>query len=656
MKGVPMLTSDAVSQLNNDRKQSKKYTLFSMSRLQDPSVKPLCAFFQSAAGCRNGSSCKFAHINTVEEKNTNCYPSNVAAAPAPPPPPSQNRSSLTNNNMITKTSGASTSASSISSESSDSISCKERSVQESNTMGKKGGKKRKSAVDAPQQQPSSTTALKEEQKLAGGPLQKKSKNKNASHVSNNNSSDENPFDLGPVSTASKPNKTLDERNFVTDEDQQPPPDFKSCVAKLKMPITPPVTNTASTNITKLKKEQKKQQGQQQQQQTDFRSFASTLPVAAFSAQASQEKDVAPEDSDELDEEGSIEEAMEKNNINDVNIVKDEEILPTSHADGKKWKDLVVKTRSHPRYINLGRVANQAEGWFKARRYGSWCAKFPQVIAIDCEMCETKDPQTGKVDGKALCRISVVNGLDPSDILLDTLVKPEWPVTNHRTWINGIDKSHLGNVQFTLSHAQEFMKALCSDETVMIGHALHNDLEAIKMEHHCLVDSSFLFPVKDSEGKNFVCSLRDLAKQFLHKEMPSTHDSVNDARTALEAVQLYLEKDGKVDPIVRTAKNGDALKLLVHRIPKGAVSESHIENMFLHLTRIKPLSVEEIQYSGGYGKTYAVFDSPDHANLSFRTLHGEQEVDKGNYLQKKVFLKSKDYVRVRKMVPSKRRAG
>lgn len=635
---VPMITNDAVSQLNNDKKQTKKYTLFSMARIQDPNVKSLCAFFQSASGCRNGSSCKFAHVNDVEEKNTNSYQSNVAAAL----PTSKNLSS-TNNKMIPKTSGPTASTSSISSESSDSISCKDQIVQKSNNMGKKGGKKRKSGVDA-QQQLTPTTALKEGQKLAGGPLQKKSKNKTAAHVSNNSSYDENPFDLGPASTTSKQNKTLDDQNFV---------DFKSFVAKLNMPITSPGTNTTSTNTAKLKKEQKDQKGQQKQ--TDFRSLASTLPVAAFSAHILQENDATPEDSgdDEGDDGDGILEVMEKKNVNDINVVRDEEILPTSHAEGKKWKDLVVKTRIHPRYTNLGQLANQAEGWFKARRYGSWCAKFPQVIAIDCEMCETKDPQSGKVNGKALCRISVVNALDPSDVLLDTLVKPEWPVTDYRTWINGIEKSHLENVQFTLGHAQEFMKALCSDETVILGHALHNDLEAIQMEHHCLVDSSFLFPVKDPEGKNFVCSLRDLAKQLLHKEMPSTHDSVNDARTALEAIQFYLEKDGKVDPITRTSKNGDAMKLLVHRIPKGVVSESHIENMFLHLTRIKPLSVEEIQYSSGYGKTFVIFDSPDHANLSFRTLHGEHEVDKGNFLQKKVYLKSKDYVRVRKMVPSKR---
>lgn len=79
------------------------------------------------------------------------------------------------------------------------------------------------------------------------------------------------------------------------------------------------------------------------------------------------------------------------------------------------------------------------------------------------MCETKDPVTGKSDTKALCRLSVVNADDPNEVLLDTLVKPEWPVVDYRTWINGITKKDLDGVQFTLRHAQMFMHTLCSEQ-------------------------------------------------------------------------------------------------------------------------------------------------------------------------------------------------
>ena len=228
-------------------------------------------------------------------------------------------------------------------------------------------------------------------------------------------------------------------------------------------------------------------------------------------------------------------------------------LPTHSKVGLKWQNAILETRKHPRYdgayafqkvkdadVAAGRCG--ADGWMKANAYGAWCAANPQAIAIDCEMCETKNPVTGAVDSKALCRISVINAEKPDEVLLDTLVKPPWPVSDHRSRINGIKKEHLENVQFTLEHAQAFMVALCSEETVIIGHAVHNDLHSLRMEHHCNVDSSFLFAIKDEPLAT--CSLRDLTMAIQSKEMPDTHDSVHDARMSLVNLLHYLEKDGK----------------------------------------------------------------------------------------------------------------
>ena len=47
--------------------------------------------------------------------------------------------------------------------------------------------------------------------------------------------------------------------------------------------------------------------------------------------------------------------------------------------------------------------------------------------------------------------------------MNTLVKPEWPVKDYRTWVNGIKKEDLEGVEFTLRHAQMFMNALCSNQ-------------------------------------------------------------------------------------------------------------------------------------------------------------------------------------------------
>lgn len=154
------------------------------------------------------------------------------------------------------------------------------------------------------------------------------------------------------------------------------------------------------------------------------------------------------------------------------------------------------------------------------------ANLPTVLAIDCEMCETKDPVTGGRNGQTLIRMSVVNGLNRDEVsflsilvtqghnvflslcsslhpslhldilplslclyslgmrqvLIDTLVAPSWPITDMRTNIHGISADDLRPVNFTLRHAQAAMMSLCADNTVIIGHAVHHDLRSLKFNH------------------------------------------------------------------------------------------------------------------------------------------------------------------------------
>ena len=334
-------------------------------------------------------------------------------------------------------------------------------------------------------------------------------------------------------------------------------------------------------------------------------------------------------------------------------------LPEHTPAGRKWLDAVTKTREHVRYSGSFDFEKMKESdeeagrgyatdWITARQFGSWCLENPQAIAIDCEMCETRDPVSGSIDSKALCRLSVINADNPEEVLLDTLVKPAWPVVDHRSRINGIKEEHLANVQFTLRHAQAFLMALCSNETVIIGHALHNDLGALKMEHHCIVDSSFLFPIKDTP--NATPSLKDLALSVVKKEMPQTHDSVNDARIALLCLETYLAKKGNVSPIERSLSRNAiaATQLFVHRIPKMC-QPSHLNNMFLTHTSVQPTEVDEIEFKTDTGRTHVTFRSSRHATLAFDTLEGKEEADASGRMQKKVYLKNGGYVRVRMMV-------
>jgi len=245
-------------------------------------------------------------------------------------------------------------------------------------------------------------------------------------------------------------------------------------------------------------------------------------------------------------------------------------------------------------------------------------------------------------------MSVVDA-DTDEVLLDTLVKPAWPVVDHRTWINGIAAEHLEGVEFTIQHAQAFMMALCSEETVIVGHAVDNDLAAMRMEHYCVADSSCLFSAQDSSTA--AVSLKDLAASVLKKTMPQKHDSVNDARAALSCVQHYVDKGGKVDGVERTVKKNYATQLFVHRIP-GKCKEEHLSKMFMIHTSVEPTEVDTIDLQNDRGKTIVHFRSSRHANLAFDTLESKVEADSSGRLQKKVYLRDGDYIRVRKMAYEK----
>lgn len=105
-----------------------------------------------------------------------------------------------------------------------------------------------------------------------------------------------------------------------------------------------------------------------------------------------------------------------------------------------------------------------------------------MVALDCEMCQTMDPLTGEKDNGALIRISLINGLNPSEVLLDTLVLPAWPVSEMRSHIHGINKEQLHGVTFTLRHAQAALANLLTDRTILVGHGLSNDLKAMRLKH------------------------------------------------------------------------------------------------------------------------------------------------------------------------------
>jgi RNA exonuclease 1 len=68
------------------------------------------------------------------------------------------------------------------------------------------------------------------------------------------------------------------------------------------------------------------------------------------------------------------------------------------------------------------------------------------------------------------------------VLIDTLVAPNYPVTDMRTRIHGITEKQLQGVKFTLRHAQAALLNMVSDQTIIVGHSVYNDLKALHFNH------------------------------------------------------------------------------------------------------------------------------------------------------------------------------
>ncbi len=211
-----------------------------------------------------------------------------------------------------------------------------------------------------------------------------------------------------------------------------------------------------------------------------------------------------------------------------------------HSFSDAWDTLVDLTCSHPMYskhfLDVGdddRV--QALPCNERCRANSRESTYlPQVIALDCEMCMVEDPESGIRNGKELLRLSVVDGrpqkkgkkgkLEPRVTLLDTLVKPSSPIVQMRSAIHGIIEQDLENVKFTKDHGRTALLKLSCPKTVIVGHALHNDLDALMLNHTRVVDTALLFGVKGEPEAT--PSLRDVSKALLGTAIQDgIHDSV-----------------------------------------------------------------------------------------------------------------------------------
>ncbi|RCN52491.1 exonuclease [Ancylostoma caninum] len=150
-------------------------------------------------------------------------------------------------------------------------------------------------------------------------------------------------------------------------------------------------------------------------------------------------------------------------------------------------------------------------------------------ALDCEFVYT-------TWGKEAARVTMVD--EYGNEVVDCVFQPEHELVDPNTRYSGLTTADIENSETTLSDVREILFEMINSETILIGHALENDLKALRIVHDNVIDTSVLFSRSSAEGRRFKRSLKSLAREKLDMEIQSEaggHDSGEDAWAAMRLV-------------------------------------------------------------------------------------------------------------------------
>lgn len=97
-------------------------------------------------------------------------------------------------------------------------------------------------------------------------------------------------------------------------------------------------------------------------------------------------------------------------------------------------------------------------------------------------------------GMRIARVSVVDG--SGNPVFDELVRMDEgvEVLDFNTRFSGITpEMYAERAVLPLSSIRKLMNALIGKDTILIGHALENDLKTLRLVHHRCVDTVLLYP-------------------------------------------------------------------------------------------------------------------------------------------------------------------
>ncbi|KAK6463944.1 ribonuclease H-like protein [Scheffersomyces coipomensis] len=156
-----------------------------------------------------------------------------------------------------------------------------------------------------------------------------------------------------------------------------------------------------------------------------------------------------------------------------------------------------------------------------------------ALGIDCEMGYT-------TKGFELLRVTALDFFTGEEVL-DSLVQVSGEIIDLNTQWSGVSNIPADSPTFDQVIIDKLGKIM-NKNTILIGHGLENDMNAMRLIHHRIIDTSILYP-KHAATKRFKHSLKDLAFKYLNRTIQSgEHDSGEDSLAAIDIVKYFVKLD------------------------------------------------------------------------------------------------------------------
>ncbi|KAK9808553.1 hypothetical protein WJX73_008028 [Symbiochloris irregularis] len=317
-------------------------------------------------------------------------------------------------------------------------------------------------------------------------------------------------------------------------------------------------------------------------------------------------------------------------------------------------ELVHLTAAHEQYQHDYQTFPSWErGWKRIPRKAADATQQPTLLAVDCEMV-----QSSRRD-RELVKVAIVD--QSGDCIYEELIKPRKRILDYRTAITGIQRKHLQEVTTRREHAQQKLLRLMADHApvILVGHALHNDLQALQIDADHIIDTSKIFRFRGLSRAS--PRLTDLNKIVLGRELrsdeSSPHNCAVDAAAAMN-LTLHAMSHGCQEPLQPPEVKVSAAErsmLLMHGIPEALLSDGigklqaavpqHIRNL-LHGCSSWNAVPDRPRH------LHLVFKSPKAALAAFGNLPGTTDTDSLGRRQKPIALRGGHHVKLREMAAHK----